>query len=235
MKFILPEKHLQLPVSLQHAILEKLSAVEALEKDVPSVLVVHDLHDSTVVYMSQRGREYLNVTNEELHDLGVDYYPLYFNPEDAKDYVPKILGLLERNNDDEMVSYFQQVRKSPDHEWAWFMSSTKIFVRDLDGNPLLTLTSAIPVDAQHHIAAKAAKLLEENNFLRSNHHVFNQLTKREKEILKLMAVGSSSVEIAEQMGISEATATTHRRNIKGKLGAKTNFEISSFARAFDLI
>ena len=52
----------------------------------------------------------------------------YFNNEDVQDYAPKILGFLERNNNDETVTYFQQVRFAEHENWRWHMSSTKIFI-----------------------------------------------------------------------------------------------------------
>jgi DNA-binding CsgD family transcriptional regulator len=48
-------------------------------------------------------------------------------------------------------------------------------------------------------------------------------------------MGLSSVEIAEKLFISEATANTHRKHIKNKLSAKTNYDITKFAQAFNLI
>jgi DNA-binding CsgD family transcriptional regulator len=94
---------------------------------------------------------------------------------------------------------------------------------------------ALPVDAQHHMVAKAERLLEENNFLRANYHVFDSLTAREKEILKLMAMGFSSTQMAKKLNISELTANTHRRNIKNKLNVESNYDITRYAQAFDLI
>ena len=46
------------------------------------------------------------------------------------------------------------------------------------------------------------------------------LTKREKEILKLVAEGMSNQEIADQLFISLRTVETHRLNLSQKLGAK---------------
>jgi DNA-binding CsgD family transcriptional regulator len=212
-----------------------LNNIRQLEQYIPAAIIIHDIRDSTVVYMSKRELDGLGVTLEELHNMGAEYHTRYFNPEDAKDYVPKILGLLERNNDDEIISFFQQVRISPQHDWNWFLSSIKIILRDDNGKPWLTLTTSIPVDAQHHIAAKAQRLLEENNFLRSHYVLFNTLTKREREILGLMARGLSSATMAKQLSISEETAATHRKNIKRKLNAKTTYDITRFAHAFNVI
>jgi DNA-binding CsgD family transcriptional regulator len=221
--------------TLERNIQQKLDVIREIEDTIPGVLIIHDLRDSTVVYMSPRGLNILGVTLKELIEMGQDYHTRFFNPEDAKDYVPKILGLLERNNDDEIVSCFQQVRATENHDWRWYLSCTKIFMWDDIGKPLLTITNATPVDAQHHIAAKAQRLLEENNFLRNNYHVFVQLTKREKEILTMMAMGRSSDKMAKKLNISEATASTHRRNIKRKLKIESNYDIIRFAQAFDLI
>jgi DNA-binding CsgD family transcriptional regulator len=221
--------------ALSPLIQDKIEQVRSIENYFPGAVIIHDLKESTVIYMSQWGRNYLGVTNEELHEMGMDYYNRFFNAEEANDYVPKILGLLERNNDDELITHFQQVRRSPQHDWAWFLTATRIFVRDGNNTPIMTLTTALPVDAQHHIAAKAQRLLEENNFLRNNYHVFDQLTKREKEILRMMAMGLSSGEMAGKLHISEATASTHRRNIKRKLNIESNYDIIRFAQAFDLL
>jgi DNA-binding CsgD family transcriptional regulator len=220
---------------LQKKIEEKIAEICAIENYFPGVVIIHDIKKSTVVYMSQWGRDYLGVTNADLQKMGTDYYNRFFNIDEAKDFVPKILGLLERNNDAEFISHFQQVRRSPEHDWVWYLTATRIFFRDEKGMPLLTLTTSLPVDAQHHIAAKAQRLLEENNFLRNNHHIFNLLTKREKEILRLMAMGQSSEEMANKLHISETTASTHRRNIKRKLKIESNYDVIRFAQSFDLI
>lgn len=220
---------------LQKKIDEKVNEIRSSEKNFPGAIIIHDLKTSCVVYMSEWGRSHLKVTMEELRQMGPEYHARFFNPEDAKDYVPKIMGLLERNNDDEFISCFQQVRPSPQHDWAWFLTSTKILFRDESDKPLLLLSMALPVDAQHHMVAKAERLLEENNFLRKHQHVFVELTRREKEILAMMAKGLSSNEIAKKLHISEMTATTHRRNIKKKLNAKNSYDITLFAQAFDLV
>jgi DNA-binding CsgD family transcriptional regulator len=220
---------------LQEAARQKIEALQAFENDCPCVIIVHDITDSTVVYMSRWGVQNLGTTLEALRRLKTEYYDRYFNPEDAKDYVPKIFALLERNNSDEFVTFFQQVRRSPEHEWTWYLSSTKILLRDRHLKPRLTITLAVPVETIHPVASKVDRLMEENSFLRRHHHIFASLTRREKEVLRLMALGVNSTEIAEKLHISEATASTHRRNIRNKIDAHSPYDITRFAQAFDLI
>ncbi|MBI2869408.1 MAG: response regulator transcription factor [Chloroflexi bacterium] len=55
------------------------------------------------------------------------------------------------------------------------------------------------------------------------------LTDREREILKLIAEGKSTQEIAEQLVLSTATVQTHRSRIMAKLGLHTRTELVKFA------
>jgi DNA-binding CsgD family transcriptional regulator len=61
------------------------------------------------------------------------------------------------------------------------------------------------------------------------------LTEREREVLKLIAQGSTSKEIGKELGISSKTAEAHRNNIKKKLHANTIAELVQCAIVFKLI
>ena len=212
--------------------IEQIASVEHL---MPGVMIIHDLK-GRVMWMSKMGLKQLDISMEELlNNSAEDYYSRYFNESDAKDYVPKILGLLERNNDEEIITCFQQVRYREHLDWTWHMSSTRIFYRDDQNRPLFTITMSFPIDAMHHMVHKAGKLLGENNFLRQNHHRYCRLSKREREVLKHMALGKSSSETAIELFISLGTVDTHRKNIRKKLETKSYFELSQYARSFDLI
>lgn len=220
---------------LQSRINKKIAEIDAIASELPGVVIIHYIKDGTVVYMSKRGQEILGVDLDELKEMGTEYYNRFFNPEDAKDYVPKILGLLERNNNDEIISFFQQVRPEGKQDFDWYMSTVKIFMRDDEGKPILTITMAFPIDPEHHFTSKVQRLLDENLFLRKNYDRFSLLGNRERDVLKLMALGKSSPDIAEELFISQATVETHKKNIKQKLNTGSAFEISQYARAFDLI
>ncbi|MEL6561559.1 MAG: response regulator transcription factor, partial [Bacteroidota bacterium] len=56
-----------------------------------------------------------------------------------------------------------------------------------------------------------------------------QLTKREKEVLKLIAKGLSTLEIAEILFVSKHTIDTHRKNLLGKLNIKNSVGLARYA------
>lgn len=227
-------KHTRDP-DLQQAAHQKILQIQSVGKDIPGVIIVHNLADDSIVYLSDRGRKILKVSLDEIRLPHFDYHQRFFNPEDVPNYVPKILGIIQRNSDDDIVTYFQQVRATEKDPWKWYSSSTRILMRDKGGKPLLAITLAVPIDAEHYFTPKIERLMEENKFLRKNQEVFSTLSKREKEVLRLMALGHNSFEIAEQLFISEATAKTHRRNIRNKLNAVSNYDLLQFAQAFNLI
>jgi DNA-binding CsgD family transcriptional regulator len=61
------------------------------------------------------------------------------------------------------------------------------------------------------------------------------LTKREIEIIKLIAEGMTSQEMAEKLFISPRTVETHRANLMKKLGVKNAIELVKKAEQLDLL
>ncbi|RYD74570.1 MAG: LuxR family transcriptional regulator [Sphingobacteriales bacterium] len=223
---------------LEQRIKAKIAAIDAVANDVPGVIIIHNLQkDASVAYMSPRGLEQLGISLEELQKkAGREYHETFFNAEEAKEYVPKLIELVTRNAEGESLSYFQQVKPSPNAtNFIWHMSTTKILMRDEENRPLLIITTSYPIDPAHEFTQKVSRLLDQNTILRKNYKLFAQLSKREKEVLKLMSIGKSSPEIAAALFISAATAETHRRNVKQKLKASSLYEVAQYAQAFDLI
>ena len=58
---------------------------------------------------------------------------------------------------------------------------------------------------------------------------------REREVLALLAQGSTDVQIAELLNLSPATVQTHVRNAKSKLGARTRAQAVALALVAGLI
>jgi DNA-binding NarL/FixJ family response regulator len=59
--------------------------------------------------------------------------------------------------------------------------------------------------------------------------VFAHLTRRERQVLQLLAEGESTKEIADKLGISVKTAHVHRQNIMTKLNLNSVAELTRYA------
>ncbi|MBZ9631352.1 helix-turn-helix transcriptional regulator [Salegentibacter sp. LM13S] len=214
---------------------EKLALLKETADLLPSVVVVHQLEPFTPIYMSKKGLSQLGIKQKELKEIGADYHKQFFNNEDMTDFLTKMEALLARKDPKETFSFFQQVKFKDRQKWVWHLSAVRIFHQAKDGTPTHTSTTAIPIDQMKHIPNKAERLLAENMFFNQNHENFLSLGEREKEVLKLVALGESSVNIGEKLFISVETVSTHRKKIKQKLGVKNSYEFTKYAYAFDLI
>jgi len=216
-------------------LLQAIDAARPFFEKLPGVVLVHSIHDGSVLYMNQKGLSQLEVTLEEVQAMGTDYYERFFNPEQAREYVPEMLAMVARNDPSETFTFYQQVRFPGIAEWQWHLSAVRIFYRDENDQPVAVVTTAQHLSSEHHYTRKVTRLLEELTFLKDHHNTFEQLSVREREILRLLAQGYSTPEIADMLSISVFTADTHRRNIRRKLGVHRSSHLQQFARAFDLI
>lgn len=201
----------------------------------PAVVIIQQLEPFESIYMNENGLEGLGISLQELRKIGADYLKQFFNLDDAEDFLCRLKNMLDTRNTKESFTFLQQVKLKDREDWVWHIGSTRIFFQDTAGNPTHIVTTAIPIDELKHIPNKARRLLAESEFLRNNLPKFLSLTKREREILHLVAVGKSSGEIGRQLHLSTETVNSHRKNIKTKLGISTIVEFTLYAQAFDLM
>ncbi|MGB7842638.1 MAG: helix-turn-helix transcriptional regulator [Salinimicrobium sp.] len=218
---------------------QKLSHFSVCAELMPGVVIIHELKNGFkefhTIYMTTNGLDKLGVSLSELQEMGNKYHERFFNNDDMEGFVIKLKSLMQKKDPDETFTFFQQVKFKDREEWVWHVASIRIFHQDEEGNPTHVITTAFPIDQMKHIQNKAERLLAENQFFKKNLKKFLSLGGREKEVLHLVAIGKSSVEIAEDLHISVETVNTHRKNIKKKLEINTTYEFTEYAHAYDLI
>ena len=147
------------------------------------------------------------------------------HPEDHQTFLELEMGLSKSNsakNNEEnqamLISHFRV--KKTNGEYIPIMKQSCFFQVDEDGNPSTIL----------HLCNDLSGMIKENKVsfvLDSNGKDFSlkncqedkiSLTKREMQILKLIAEGKSSVEIGNELFISRETVDKHRKNMIKKSG-----------------
>lgn len=215
--------------------MQQFEIIQSYADDLPASVIIHKVDGLQIIYMNRIGLKGLGTTLEELLKTNsAQYHSKHFNSKSSSDYISKVMQLIEKNTS-EKVSYFQEVRSPATKEWQLYISNTKIFARNDAGKPTHIITIASLLDPEHHVSSKVARLLDEASFFRENTRLYLSLTKREREILKCMALGMNSGEIGEKLFIASATADTHRKNIRKKLNLKTNYDAVKFAQAYNLV
>ncbi len=82
---------------------------------------------------------------------------------------------------------------------------------------------------------KLERIKKQENFRQNNSNRFESLTKREVEMLFLLANDFNNPQIAEELFISRYTVEQHRKNINKKLSINTYVQLFQYALAFDLV
>jgi DNA-binding CsgD family transcriptional regulator len=214
---------------------KKIAEIAACEDDMPGIIIILNADNFGVRYLSKRGREILGVTNDELQGMGIYYHTQFLKAENPTELLPAAVESLLHNNSDEIISLYQEFRTSAQYNYSWFYAGMKVLLRNNEGIPELLIVMAIPLDPMPGMAEKTERITDDHNYLLRNQHKLHSLTKREKELLKLFAIGKTNEAISRDLFISIETVATHRKNIKRKLGCKSNYDCTHFAQLFNLI
>ena len=122
---------------------------------------------------------------------------------------------------------------SQDHPWRkkWVYAISRVLSFTENNKPDFILTLGIDIKkVLYHQSNEYDKLQISNEFKRGlNIQTEKNLTDREKEVLKLIALGLESNEIAETLFISKHTVKTHRKNLMKKIGVNNGAELMRYA------
>lgn len=117
----------------------------------------------------------------------------------------------------------------------------KLKNKNPDGNILILETSTLDESAATYakdiiavadteeIINKKLKGFFENSLTQKSNQHDDSISEREKEIVRLVALGKTNKEISEELFISPHTVITHRKNLTAKLGIKTIAGLTVYA------
>lgn len=108
-------------------------------------------------------------------------------------------------------------------------------LKNCSQSELVEALSHISSSSEFYLPASLLKQKRENETYRDEFVEKMHLTAREIEIIKLVAVGKSAKEIADQLFLSQHTVDTHRRNVLIKLDMKNIADLVRFAAKNNLI
>jgi DNA-binding NarL/FixJ family response regulator len=85
------------------------------------------------------------------------------------------------------------------------------------------------------VADELVELVSHGASLTDGDDEYQQLTRRERQVFKLLAEGSTSREIGRYLGVSLKTAVTHRTNLMAKLNVHSRAELIKLALRWGVI
>jgi DNA-binding CsgD family transcriptional regulator len=219
-------------------LLEKLNVVES------SSVSVFDLYKKEHIYISRGFESQLGWDISKAHEVGNDYMDARIHPDDlvnlmeAANYFIK-LGLYQIANiqwkDYKMINDYRALNAKG--EYIRVIEQHVCLEMDRKGNYWLDL-SILDINPDQDIAApfrcrllnfKTGELFKFPSNETQNDVASPKLSGREKEVLKLIAVGLISKQIADKLFISINTVNTHRQRIIEKLNVTNTAEAIRYA------
>jgi len=104
-----------------------------------------------------------------------------------------------------------------------------MFDKVLNGQPYISPDAANNVALHKVIPNPSTATIEKTEWFE------NEVTPREKQVLKLITMGMSLKEAAAELGLSTRTAESHKNKLMKKLGAKNLAELISIAYEYKLL
>lgn len=218
---------------LDYAILHK--HIETLQQSKVAnslAITIYDNYRKEHVYASDYHRHL--VTNGELE----------VHPDDLPDVMKNVIASLRHvfqgNRNVNNIKVVREYRAKVGDAYRRVTESVQVLETDKWGNCWLALcileispNQVPPFTVNSHIVNTATG--EVFSLLTQYYKDKSILTKRELEILSLIAQGKLSKEISELLHISVNTANTHRQHILEKLGVDNSHEAVRYALSLGLI
>jgi PAS domain S-box-containing protein len=188
------------------------------------------------VTAGNRWFELLGYTNEELGNDEADWMNL-INPRDLESFSQKLAAHLQgetANFENE-----HQLRHKDGH-WVSVEAKGKVTLRDNDHNPLRMVGTILDISQRKRLNEEGLDLLKRVETLiregssrspvkSQNGKPAESLTKRQRQILGMIAAGMTSAEIGKQLHLSTQTVISHRRNLMAKLDLHSTAEVTRYA------
>jgi DNA-binding CsgD family transcriptional regulator len=224
-------------------LLERLDAVE------DSSVVLYDLYQRKYVFLTSSFKFLLGYDRGEALGQGPEYFYRRMPEEDlgtVLDTVTRTLrflyGLPAGERKDYKLGFDFRIRRA-DGRLVRLLQQVVVLEQDARGNIWLVLAvndlvegpaEESPRRSLRHLRSGKSYL-----FVPQEQEGFDdgrpELTKREIEVLGLVAVGLASREIADQLYISTATVNNHRQRILSKTGARNSTEAVRYAAKLGIL
>jgi PAS domain S-box-containing protein len=142
----------------------------------------------------------------------------------------RVMGCARRGH---AAETYDLVRTGIDGKPQW-LNVTIIVLRGRRRASTLTVHLVRDVTSRRGVEQRSAALLSELRGPEASHEL-PPITRREAEVLRLLACGASNAKIAEALGISATTVRNHIEHLLAKLGVHSKLEAVVYAAQRGLV
>jgi len=209
---------------------EELQFFRSILEKIPAIMGIQqfdDLSDPTTnhnIWVNQQSVDFLGYSRKEMDELGFRLFLETMHPDDME-----MIGnaLMKFGQSPGMVYGGVYRLKPKDRGYKWVIGALAV-MEVKDGRPWRFINVTLDIDLMKDTKNQIIALTRENTRLRNQIEI-GKLTRREKQVIKLIAGGKTDKEISNILYISILTAKTHRHNIHHKLRLRNTASLVHFA------
>ncbi len=199
-------------------------SLQKIGEAVESIFCILD-ESCHIKYINTAGKDWL--MSSPLEELPLESIELNNYLEEAIISPEYLLPGVTTENPDEVEYGLQKV---------WFPAAldfklclvSKLYSENLNAQ----LVTILPIKEWPFLKERIHLLIEQELFVQYNADKYESLTKREREIVDLIAEGKNSREISDSLFISRHTVEQHRKNINKKLDVSSVAGLINYSHAF---
>lgn len=199
-------------------------------------------HSRTYEYISKNFEACTGISKNFMEEGGVAYFWSLIHPNDVGLWLKSMELLMNFT----MTELTKEQRTKMNYTWNYrikngagkyinIIQNTSPLTFDKNDKPYVGLSHYTVLEGESQLDICAtAKYLNENNEYEtlyfnniSGQHLLGTFSNRERDIIRMLLLRKTSVEIAELLFISRHTVNTHRRNILKKINIKSTGELIS--------
>lgn len=199
------------------------------------------------VVLDQRWCEILGYTPEELSP-SVETWRKLIHPDDKE----RVLATLKEHDLGNTPMYQCEYRlRHKDGHWVWVLSRGQFVTRDEQGNGVRILGTMKDISEERRLAQSGTDVLRHIESMvqhlmgardqalvaevSSNASGPEMLSRRQRQILILIAQGKTSAEIGKELKVATATVISHRRRLMNLLQVHSAAELTRYAIKHELV
>jgi len=220
---------------------EKLRDIDRLIPHSATFFCVTNTSDLSFEYVSKNFTPATMLSIQEMFEKGMKFWWERMHPDEVQNWLKSLQDLMNFTmanvalEDRRRMTYTWNYRIKDGHDvFKNVIQHTTPMFFDEDGKPIIGLAHYSVLDAHEILPIQAtAKILninDEYETLYYQHYggyklLSEHVSHRERDVLRLLALGYSNHEISEKLNISEHTVKTHRKNVMTKTHAKNTAQL----------
>lgn len=225
--------------------------IDTVLPETPSFFYVLELKSLKYRFMGRQQYNVSGYTNEEVMEKGVEFFVNSVHPDDIgillNEVYPAFVRIIEEAPIEErrraQVQYNYRFRIKSG-EYQNLVEQTYVLELDNMGSASLFLGHVTVLLNQEVLPVRfACRRINDAGVAETFYHktfageesLLDRVTPREMDILRNLAMGKKSREIADELYISKHTVDTHRRNLLKKLECKSTVDLAQLAFANGLL